>query len=78
MKGVKRSPSAILAYRAEKAFKRAVAKAIAEHRRNGVPIAILRDGKVVRIPPDQIMVRDVHTEYGKSSPTFARRRKRER
>jgi len=78
MKRVKRSPSALLAYRAEKAFKRAVAKAIAEHRRLGIPIAVLQDGKVVRIPPDQIMVRDVQAEYGKSSPAFARRKKRER
>ncbi len=77
MKKGKKLPSTLLAYQAEKAFKEAVAEAIAEHRRNGVPIAILRDGKVVRIPPDQIMVRDVQAEYGKSSPPFARRRKRE-
>ena len=31
-----------LAYMAEKAFKEAVAEAIDEHRRNGVPIAIWR------------------------------------
>jgi hypothetical protein len=40
-----------------------VAEAIAEHRRNGVPIAIWRNGKVVRIPADQIEVREPQVEY---------------
>jgi hypothetical protein len=40
-----------------------VAEAIAEHRRNGVPIAIWRNGKVVRIPADQIEVRESRVEY---------------
>ncbi len=62
MKKVKQSHPP-LAYRAEKALKRAVAKALAEHRRNGVPIAIWRDGKVVRIPADQIEVREPQVEY---------------
>ncbi len=53
----------LLAYRAEEALRKAVAEAIAEHRRNGVPIAIWRDGKVVRIPPDQIEVREPQIEY---------------
>jgi len=48
----------LLAYRAEEALRKAVAEAIAEHRRNGVPIAIWRNGKVVRIPADQIEIRD--------------------
>lgn len=47
-----------LAYMAEKAFKEAVAEAIDEHRRNGVPIAVRRDGKVVLIPPARMMVRE--------------------
>jgi hypothetical protein len=51
------------AYRAEEALRKAVAEAIAEHRRNGVPIAIWRDGKVVRIPADQIEVREAQIEY---------------
>lgn len=63
MKREKKVPTALLAYRAEKALKRAVAKAIAEHRRNGIPIAIWRDGKVIRIPADQIEVREPQTEY---------------
>ncbi len=53
----------LLAYRAEEALRKAVAEAIAEHRRNGVPIAIWRNGKVVRIPADQIEVREPKIEY---------------
>ena len=52
-----------LAYRVEEALRKAVADAIAEHRRNGVPIAIWRNGKVVRIPADQIEVREPQIEY---------------
>ncbi len=59
-----------LAYRAEKALKRAVAKALAEHKKNGIPIAVWRDGKVVRIPPDQIEVREPKAMY-----TTSRKRK---
>jgi hypothetical protein len=60
----KNKPSAgFLAYQAEKALKEAVAEAIAEHRRNGVPIAIWRNGKVVVVPPDQIMVREGQVGY---------------
>ncbi len=58
-----RKSLAPLAYRAEEALRRAVAEAIAEHRRNGVPIAIWRNGKVVRIPSDQIEVREPQVEY---------------
>jgi len=53
----------LLAYRAEEALRKAVAEAIAEHRRKGVPIAIWRDGKVVRIPADQIEIREPQLEY---------------
>jgi len=66
MKKRKRMP-AMLAYKAEEALRKAVAEAIAEHRRNGVPIAIWRNGKVVRISPDQIEVREPQVEY-KVSP----------
>ena len=59
----KKRTSFALAYKAEEALRKAVAEAIAEHRRNGVPIAIWRDGKVVRIPADQIEVREPETEY---------------
>ena len=72
MKKTKRRP-ALVAYRAEEAFRKAVAEAIAEHRRNGVPIAIWRNGKVVRIPADQIEVREPQAEYR----VFRKNRERE-
>ncbi len=62
MKNRKRTRS-LLAYKAEEALRKAVAEAISEHRRNGVPIAIWRNGKVVRIPADQIEVREPQVEY---------------
>jgi len=62
MKKVKISPS-LWVHQAHEAFRKAVAEAIAEHRRNGVPIAIWRNGKVVRIPADQIEVREPQIEY---------------
>ncbi len=55
--------SFVLAYKAEKALRKAVAEAMAEHRRNGVPIAIWRNGRVVRIPADQIEVREPQVGY---------------
>jgi len=66
MKRIKKSPS-LWVHQALEAFRKAVASAIAEHRRNGVPIAIWRNGKVVRIPADQIEVREPQVEY-KVSP----------
>ena len=42
--------------RAEMALKEAVADAIAEHKRMGRPIVVWRDGKVVKIPPEEIVV----------------------
>ena len=49
--------------RAERALREAVANAITEHKRAGVPITIWQDGKVVQIPPDQIEVLEEQTEY---------------
>jgi hypothetical protein len=65
MKRSKRT-SFLLAYKAEEALRKAVAEAIAEHRRNGVPIAIWRNGKVIRIPADQIGVREPQSKYNVS------------
>ena len=59
---IKRS-SSLWVHQAHEALRKAVAEAIAEHRSNGVPIAIWRNGKVVRIPADQIEVRDPQVEY---------------
>jgi len=65
MKKMKSSSSWVR--QAHEAFRKAVAEAIAEHRRNGVPIAIWRNGKVVRIPAEQIEIREPQVEYKVSS-----------
>ncbi len=49
--------------RAEKALKKAVADAIADHKGLGDPIVIWRDGKVVKIPADQIDLRENQAGY---------------
>jgi hypothetical protein len=52
-----------LAFHAEVALKEAVADAIAAHRRAGVPIAVWRYGEVVKVPVDQIEVREPAAKY---------------
>jgi hypothetical protein len=42
--------------RAEMALKEAVAEAIAEHKRMGRSIVVWKDGKVVKIPPEEIVI----------------------
>lgn len=37
----------------------AVKKAIEEHAREGLPIYVWRDGKVVEIPPDELRVQSI-------------------
>jgi ABC-type proline/glycine betaine transport system ATPase subunit len=54
-----------LAIRAEEALKEAVAEAIADHKRTGDPIVIWKDGTVVRVPADQIVVKEPEAEYPK-------------
>jgi hypothetical protein len=49
--------------RAEIAFKIAVAKAIDEHARLGLPIYVWRDGRVIELPPDE--VRNISESNGK-------------
>jgi len=49
--------------RAEEVLKKAVADTIADHKRTGDPIVIWRDGKVVKIPADQIELRENQAEY---------------
>ncbi|MFH1912299.1 MAG: hypothetical protein ABIK91_09810 [Pseudomonadota bacterium] len=39
---------------AEEALKKAVARVVEEHRKSGEPLAVWRDGKVVRVPADQL------------------------
>jgi hypothetical protein len=62
-KKISRDP---LAIRAEQALKKAVAEAIAEHKRAGHPIAVWRDGKVVHIPAAQIELHETRAEYATS------------
>ncbi|MFZ4438169.1 MAG: hypothetical protein ACOYOS_07065 [Syntrophales bacterium] len=45
-----------LKVKAEMALKEAVAEAIAEHKRQGNPIAVWRNGKAVWIQPKEIVV----------------------
>ena len=52
-----------MAFRAEEALKKAVARPIADHKRTGDPIVIWRDGKVVKIPANQIEIREPEAEY---------------
>ena len=49
--------------RAEKAFRRAVAKVIDENRKLGIPIAVMRNGQAVLIPVEQV-VRGKRETYG--------------
>lgn len=63
MKGKKKLLKIPLAIRAEEALKEAVAEAIADHKRTGDPIAIWKDGKVVRVPADQIVVKEPEVKY---------------
>lgn len=55
-----------LEVRAEEALKKAVTETIADHKRTGDPIVIWRDGRVVKIPADQIEVREDQAEYSVS------------
>jgi hypothetical protein len=52
-----------MAARAEEALKKAVAKAITEHKLTGDPIVVWRDGRVVKIPADQIEIQDPAVQY---------------
>ena len=63
MRKLKKISRVPLAIRAEQALKKAVAEAIAEHKRAGHPIAVWSDGKVVQIPADQIEMRETPAEY---------------
>jgi len=66
MKMVSKASKVPMAIRAEEAFKKAVANAIAEHKKAGHSIAVWRNGKVVHIPADQIDIRENQAEYATS------------
>ena len=62
----KNLPDKAMAFLAEEALKKAVARTIADHKRTGDPIIIWRDGKVVKVPAEQIEVREPEVKYGNS------------
>ena len=39
-------------------IRRGVARALAEHKRNGQSIVVSRNGKIVHIPPEEIQIPD--------------------
>lgn len=65
------TPDPFLREEATKALQEAVAKVIAEHKRNGVPLVIYRDGKVVEISPEE-----AQTEYETARGLAAAQRNR--
>jgi hypothetical protein len=63
MKNKKKRAEVPLEKLAEEALKEAVAEVIADHKRTGDPIAILRNGKVVHVPADQIEMHETRAAY---------------
>lgn len=53
-----------LEQRAEMALKAAVERVIVEHARQGLPIYIWRDGKVVEVPPEELQAQAALLEAG--------------
>ena len=54
--------------RVQKALRDAVQKAIRTHKLMGVPIVVWKDGKVVEIPPDEIVLHDESNGNGQMKP----------
>ena len=48
--------------RIERALRAAVRDALQRHKRDGDPVAVWREGRVVWLPPDQIPVADESSE----------------
>lgn len=55
----------------DRAMQLAVRDALREHKRKGEHIAIWQDGKVVIVPPDEIVVPDVDQEDALTAPPAA-------
>jgi hypothetical protein len=62
--GKKKTPPSLLA-KAERALREAVAGVIDDHRRSGAPLIVWRNGKVTRVPPNRLLVRETRARYGK-------------
>jgi len=54
-----------MAFPAEEALKKAVSQVIADHKRTGEPLVVWREGKVVKVPADQLELREPQAEYSK-------------
>ena len=59
----KKVPSAI---QAEKALQIAVAEVIEDHKRTGDPLVIWRNGRVAKVPAEELEVREPAAEYTSS------------
>ena len=64
-----------LAEMAEEALRKAVARVAAEYRLAGQSMVIVRDNKIVHIPPDQIKIEEVKHKYVLSGKRKSFRRK---
>ena len=62
-KRISQGPAKSLVEKAEIALRQAVAGVIRDHRRLGEPLAIWRDGRVVMVSPDRLVLREEPVEY---------------
>jgi len=63
-----KNPDFELVAKARQALKEAVAGAIEDHRRTGDPIVVWKDGKVVKVPAEQLSARESQAEYAVKKP----------
>jgi len=65
-------PALSLAGKAERALREAVAEVIESHKRSGDPIVVWRRGKVTKVYPQQLAVRETPSKrYGKPTSALA-------
>ena len=65
---MKKRHESSLTQKALRALIEAVGKAVEEHRRRGIPLAVWRNGKAVSIPAAEAAVmREVPTPYGRKA-----------
>jgi hypothetical protein len=63
--GKKKVQTSSLLAKAERALREAVAGVVEDHRRAGTPLIVWRNGKVARVHPSQLFVREPRARYGK-------------
>ena len=65
---MKKHSSSSLTQKAMQALTEAVAKAVEDHRRHGIPLAVWRDGRAVSISPTEAAIlRETPTPYGRKA-----------